>query len=109
MLTDTSVWLMLVLVFVAMITMTSGAVLAAGRLASYRWVRWKFVATGIVALLGSLSLTTELHLKWVGVILLAGVLALSVLRPGGKITRRTPKHRTTTVRGAPAVARQHAS
>jgi hypothetical protein len=88
-----------VLVFAAGLTMGSGAVLASGpRLLRYRWVRAKIGLTVLVAAAGAASLAHQFAaaavLRGFGVLMLAVVLALSVLRPGRVRSVSTGRHRS---------------
>jgi hypothetical protein len=102
-----------VLVFAAGLTMGSGAVLASGpRLLRYRWVRAKIGLTVLVAAAGAASLAHQFAaavvLRSFGVLMLAAVLALSVLRPGRVRSVSTGRHHlkpggpTRTAPAAPA-------
>jgi hypothetical protein len=102
-----------VLVFAAGLTMGSGAVLASGpRLLRYRWVRAKIGLTVLVAAVGAASLAHQFAaaavLRSFGVLMLAAVLALSVLRPGRVRSVSTGRHHlkpggpTRTAPAAPA-------
>jgi hypothetical protein len=77
--------------------MASGTVLASGpRLLRYRWVRAKIGLTVLVAAAGAASLAHQFAaaamLRSFGVLMLAVVLALSVLRPGRVRSVPTGKH-----------------
>jgi hypothetical protein len=90
-----------VLVFTAGLTMASGAVLASGpRLLRYRWVRAKIGLTVLVAAAGAASLAHQFAaaavLRSFGVLMLAVVLALSVLRPGRVRSVPTGRHHRVT-------------
>jgi hypothetical protein len=102
-----------VLVFTAGLTIGSGAVLASGpRLLRYRWVRAKIGLTVLVAAAGVASLAHQFAaatvLRGFGALMLATVLALSVLRPGRVRSVTTGKHHlksggpTKTAPAAPA-------